>query len=79
MRKRQQLTVDDVARRLDVDPRTARRRCEVWIQMQGRAGLPRVKLVRPRGKRGRPGYRVDGDSLTAWIRGAGAASNDNTR
>lgn len=62
------LTVRDVAHRLRCAERTARRRCAAWAASQHLA-VPRVARA-PRGRRGRPGYAVDPDSLAAWLRTA---------
>lgn len=69
------LTPRDVALRLKHSLRTAQRLCEAWSATQHDPARPRVRLVARPHRRGRPGYRVDAQSLERWLRGA-AASND---
>lgn len=68
------LTAQDVAQRLHVDVRTARRRCAAWADAQHLPHVPRVATARRPHRRGRPGYLVDADSLSAWLRGATASN-----
>lgn len=46
---------------------TAGRVVAEWFEKQHRPELPRVTLEHG-GGRGRPGYRIDTDSLDAWVR-----------
>lgn len=68
------LTAQDVALRLRVDVRTARRRCAAWADAQHLPHVPRVATAHRPHRRGRPGYLVDAESLSAWLRGV-APSN----
>lgn len=60
------LTVEDIAVRLGVDPRTVRRYAAVWIERQRDPHVPRVTRVRS-GGRGRPSYGVEPRSFERWL------------
>lgn len=59
------LKVREVAAFCEWSERTARRYVEAWADAQHRERVPRVTLATT-GRRGRPGYRVDADSLRRW-------------
>lgn len=59
------LKVSEVAALCAWSERTAHRYVEAWAGAQRDARVPRVTLTAT-GGRGRPGYRVDADSLRRW-------------
>lgn len=60
------LTVDDIARRLDVSVWTARRYAAAWFERQHDLRVPRVRRERT-GRRGRPFYAVDPATFEQWL------------
>lgn len=72
------LRVTDVARAAGWKPRTAHRYVAAWAERQNDARCPRVR-VEHTGRRGRPHYLIDAESLRRWLRPAAntnAVAND---
>jgi len=59
------LKVTEVAAHCGWSARTAHRYVEAWREHQSDVRVPRVVVART-GNRGRPGYRVDLESLRRW-------------
>lgn len=60
------MTVDDIADRLGVSPRSAHRFVAAWFERAEDPRVPRVHRERT-GRRGRPRYVVDPASFERWL------------